>query len=603
MSEPKDAGLPGEIKVEEDKTSLKRVQEVGSLLAREASNDQLRAELNILRDTMTPAEAAQALTLGIRSGNDRLAVISDYALGAVATAWGRARRGVTAEEAYVPSDTERQRLAELLAAIQENLEWMVSTDYRRTNLSGGLHSLLNQNPELAGSAVSLVGALLAREASNDQLRAELNILRDTMTPAEAAQALTLGIRSGNDRLAVISDYALGAVATAWGRARRGVTAEEAYVPSDTERQRLAELLAAIQENLEWMVSTDYRRTNLSGGLHSLLNQNPEFKDLAKQLLEAVDRDIPERLVRQVAYVAPLTPASAIENMIDRGTARAIVTGIERFRYIQRVLAKLPEDQRQIIRDRLDQELETSPDTAQRLNILGALFEASQSQYLIRVLARVGATLEQIPQIFSDAVVGEIISIMAENPGEYRFQLGALLTQIPIDNLPETIRKKLKPTTTEVELKLRSEHGTWWLCGAAEPRLRDAIRDKAIMLVNDRLLVKFNGKLSAVCIESFTTPNGAVFLEGNWYSPTDNQTRDQLRSQFDQGHAQVQLVTGEWAIMRPLDNERGNNGEVVKTSEQVLEEIRGVASRIPDRLPDRMAGLERRSYREVRREEG
>ena len=57
--------------------------------------------------------------------------------------------------------------------------------------------------------------------------------------------------------------------------------------------------------------------------------------------------------------------------------------------------------------------------------------------------------------------------MADNPEEYRFQLGALLTQIPVNQLPESIGEKLKSIVTDAELKLKNLNtGEWWLCGAA-----------------------------------------------------------------------------------------------------------------------------------------
>ena len=380
-------------------------------------------------------------------------------------------------------------------------------------------------------------------------------------------------------------------------ARQAVSPEGTYTPSETDRQQVSDLFAAIQENIDWMGNNSYRRQNLSEGLHGLLNQNPEFKDLGEKLIVEVDRGIPERLINQVAYIAPETPVAEIQRMIDRGTAREVATGIERFRFISRILAKLPDDRRQVVQDRLNQSFANSPDTARRAGILGALFETTQSQYLAGQLRRVGATLEDVPEIFADDAIVEIISIMADNPAEYRFQLGALLTQISVNQLPESIGKKLKPIITDAELKLKSENGTWWLCGMAEPRLKNAIRDGALMLVNGRLLLKFNGKLSALCLESFATSDGVVFLEGNWYSPTDNTTRVQLRSQFDQGHTRVRLTTGEWTIMRPLDKD-GN-----RTPEQILEDARQTTQQLPDRLPDRIAGLDRQAYRNANKEEG
>lgn len=403
--------------------------------------------------------------------------------------------------------------------------------------------------------VQEVGSLLAAETNVERLQ-HLNILRDTMTPAEAAQTLALGVRGGKaaDKLSYNINYALDAVGGAFGRARQAVSPEGTYTLSETDRQQVSDLFAAIQENFDWMGNSDFKRGQLSGGLHGLLNQNPELKDLGEKLITEVDRGIPERLISQVTYIAPETPVADIHRMIDRGTAREVATGIERFRFISRVLAKLPDGRRQVVRDQLNQAFVNSPDTARRAGILGALFEATESQQLTRQLNRVGATIEDIPEIFADDAIVEIISVMADNPAEYRFQLGALLTQISVNQLPNSIGEKLKPIITDAELKLKSENGTWWLCGMAEPRLKDAVKDGALMLVNDRLLLKFNGKLSALCLESFTTSGGTVFLEGNWYSPTDNTTRLQLRSQFDQGHARVRLTTGEWTIMRPLDKD-------------------------------------------------
>jgi len=349
--------------------------------------------------------------------------------------------------------------------------------------------------------------------------------------------------------------------------------------------------------MDWMGENDSRRGFLSAGLHGLLNQNPELKDLGEKLITEVDRGVPERLINQVTYIAPETPVADVQRMIDRGTAREVVTGIERFRFINRVLAKLPDDRRQVVQDQLNQAFANSPDTARRAGILGALFEVTESQQLVRQLNRVGATIENIPEIFADDAIVEIISVMADNPAEYRFQLGALLTQISVNQLPNSIGEKLKPIITDAELKLKSENGTWWLCGMAEPRLKDAVKDGALMLVNDRLLLKFNGKLSALCLQSFTASGGTVFLEGNWYSPTDNTTRIQLRSQFDQGHSRVRLTTGEWTIMRPLDKD-GN-----RTPEQILEDARQTAQQLPDRLPDRIAGLDRQAYRNAKKEEG
>ncbi len=374
---------------------------------------------------------------------------------------------------------------------------------------GGESSIPEQDESL--KRIKEVGSLIASERDPENLHKQFNILRDTMTPAEAIQALALGIRSGDDSgmLPYSIDGAFNAISGSFGRARAD---SQDYVPTEADRQQVSDLFAAIQEKFDWLGSTENRRGNLSAGLHTFLNQNRELKELGKDLVEEVDRGIPERLIEQVAHVAPRTTVTEIQRMIDRGSAREVVVGIERFRFMNRVLAKLPDDRRQVVQNRLNQALSNSPETVKRIGVLGALFETNQSERLSSELRYAGATIEDLPDIFSDEAVVEIISIMADSPAEYRFQLGALFTQIPVNKLPDEIGNKIKPIVTDAELKLKSENGTWWLCGMAEPRLREAIEDRALMLVNDRLLLKLNGKLSALCLESFTTASDGYPLK-------------------------------------------------------------------------------------------
>ena len=84
---------PGIGDTKQDGESLKLVREVGFLLAAETNSGRLQNHLNILRDTMTPAEPAQTLAIGVRGGGDTesLAYSMNFALDAVAGAFGRAR--------------------------------------------------------------------------------------------------------------------------------------------------------------------------------------------------------------------------------------------------------------------------------------------------------------------------------------------------------------------------------------------------------------------------------------------------------------------------------------------------------------------------------
>lgn len=101
----------------------------------------------------------------------------------------------------------------------------------------------------------------------------------------------------------------------------------------------------------------------------------------------------------------------------------------------------------------------------------------------------------------------------------------------------------------------------------------------------------------MCLNTFSTKDGGTFLAGNWYSPTDSQSRETIRGAFDGGTAKIVLQGGEWTIMRPLAEDRG------RMPEEILQGARQFAAKLPDRLPDQMEGMTRHGYRVARKEEG
>ena len=72
------------------------------------------------------------------------------------------------------------------------------------------------------------------------------------------------------------------------------------------------------------------------------------------------------------------------------------------------------------------------------------------------------------------------------------------------------------------------------------------------------LIKFNGRLSALCIKNFSSSGRGIFYEGNWYSPTDIALRGGLKAFDDGDYSRIDLLSGNWAIMRGLNINNENN---------------------------------------------
>ncbi len=461
----------------------------------------------------------------------------------------------------------------------------------------GLHSLLNRNPELAGMATPLVGDLLHlldQSSDREQLIASLNIVRDTMPVQEASVALARFNRENNSSQGGLRTSESFDAMSAVLERRRGGEGQPLNLTAE-ESQAITDLFASFQEKLPRARQQNCADRMVSG-LHSLLNRNPELAGMAEALVKKVGQLPTETLVDRVATYAPTTPVAEVAAIVQAGRAHEVVSGIDRYRFLSEILADIPQEQRPQIIEGLDRYIQ-APDGSNRRQLLNAIFTSTSSDNLGTNLSIVGIELQQLPQVLNDEAVLNLVSVMLDKSAHYRFQLGAILSQIPLTNIPETLKLKLKPIISDSELKIKLGHGHWWLCGEAEPRLERSIRNQAVVLVNGRLLVKFDGKFSALCVETFTTRDGHTFLEGTWYSPTDTETRDTIKGAFDGGTAKISLRGGEWTIMRPLAQSGGKNPE------EILEEARQFITKLPDQFPKRIEGSSRREYRERLREEG
>lgn len=189
-------------------------------------------------------------------------------------------------------------------------------------------------------------------------------------------------------------------------------------------------------------------------------------------------------------------------------------------------------------------------------------------------------------------VSALIKLMLKNKERFAGPLGALCTMIPEKDLKEN--KVLLDTIRKTELKLRPKNGSWYLCSDAEPRLLESLIDGAYVAVNDFLVVKAVGKMSGLCVRDYVSADGYTFIKGNWYAPTDIDTRETIKSALDNGISGINMKKGEWARMRKVKKSR-------LTAAGLMEFVSTQVERKPDVFPETIRGMTRQDYRTQKHE--
>lgn len=283
--------------------------------------------------------------------------------------------------------------------------------------------------------------------------------------------------------------------------------------------------------------------------------------------------------------------------LGRDRVEEIVESMARYRQVRSVLYDLDQDERESLTRSLEKIAE-SKSARVKLDFLEALLthNSSDDVHLPTVLEMNQYSLNDLPELLSDDAMIQLITIMTKSIDKFKFELSMLLTQVNINLLPIEVIEKIKPITMQSEFRLMPENGTWYLCGSGETRLLNSIEDGAVVAVNGKLLVKFVGKFSAFCTETFTTKEGYTFIEGSWYSPVDLQSRFSITEAFDNGVGAIDLGSGEWAFMRAGFSDDDH------TVQQIIEESRRCIKKcIAGELPREIRGMPRQLYRETSKE--
>ncbi|OWK26903.1 MAG: hypothetical protein US76_02220 [Parcubacteria group bacterium GW2011_GWA2_38_13b] len=234
-----------------------------------------------------------------------------------------------------------------------------------------------------------------------------------------------------------------------------------------------------------------------------------------------------------------------------------------------------------------------PNGKKRKIFLDILRDTTETQVLVPRLKLHSMNLKKLPEILNHESIFELLSLMLEKKTLFRFQIGVLLSCFRHDELPEALLKKINPIKISENFTVEIGYMGWHLCEEAELRMRNSIKDKAVILANKGLLIKFNGRLSALCIKNFSSSGRGIFYEGNWYSPTDTVLREEIKKAFDDGdYSRIDLLSGNWALMRSSDLYTDNKNNC----QQFLEIINKAVLMFSGFLPKSIEGMAKKDYR-------
>jgi hypothetical protein len=359
-----------------------------------------------------------------------------------------------------------------------------------------------------------------------------------------------------------------------------------------------------RENLNAIISTQRFEERLNR-INIIQQREPVFRRERNESLLLPENDSRDRLgitLRQFAGLYPTVPDVIIPRTLDQRQVNRIGDAVDGLAIVRGAFSDIPEDELTALLGKVEGSLSDS--TGQdRAKLVSALFNSSESSGFTSGVRRAGLNLAQLPELILDEGMFSLVSAMLAHPDKYRMQLGIILSQVNLDQIPEELKERLKPHMSGLEFSVETSHGSWYLCSAAEPRLAKSVEESAVMAIgeedNPYFLVKFRGKLSGLCLQDVTTSDGKVFVRGIWYSPTDRTTRDALRDAFDAGKGKVDLQKGNWALMRPI-RPKGN-------AEQLVNDALRVARNTPDVYPSTEIvvdgiPMQRQDYRERYKEE-
>lgn len=227
---------------------------------------------------------------------------------------------------------------------------------------------------------------------------------------------------------------------------------------------------------------------------------------------------------------------------------------------------------------IDREVENK----RQLMIIKGIFLASDARSLADQLGRYEAeTKEFLNDTKNQELWINLLKLLLNYRDNFAYQIAVLGTLLKNINVVKELFPEANVLTSDYQISF--EHKYWDLCGSSEVRLQNALDDTAVLVIDDFLLLKFYGRLTALCLKDAITPSGQFFLKGCFYSPTDSKNREQLRQDFYQNSSTSVMLhnSSAWVVLRPVEADEKLN----KNPQEFIQTVDEYVKKLPSVLPD------------------
>lgn len=210
-----------------------------------------------------------------------------------------------------------------------------------------------------------------------------------------------------------------------------------------------------------------------------------------------------------------------------------------------------------------------------LEIIKNTNDDSERLNLESVVLANNMNMSELSEVFDGALSVKLLEVLLDNREKYADQIALMLSMLDASKLPLGLFNKIDSAIVDANLRVDPAYKGWYLCDTSEELLFKNLRSDVI-LINDSMLLKVDGKLAALCLKSFTLrESGRTFLAGTWYCPVDDKLRDDLMMRYRRGDLVADINEGSWMLMRSMTDldEEVSAHELVKRAQRSAEKCR------------------------------
>jgi hypothetical protein len=378
------------------------------------------------------------------------------------------------------TEETKNLVARVLKRTQEQLPSLTQSTSSKKSLLDGLTYLLQSKPEISSLAENVIVELIT---SSPMLSPEITALVSNYLPFDnALMVVNRVVHSESTFVTWHSINMLNAINTQLESRdinRPGILTEK-------EVDQLKEIATGLIRHIPRIIEQPANAKFFNDELQQL-SKNSEVAPLVQDLKQKFNAVASEIIQAYVARYLPHVRPEEVAQIIAEDRISETLESLKRFDSLYKIASSLrPDQQQQFLRTMNDRLQEQNAEPF--MNLLETIFEIHESSGLRGALEIRGigqfSLIDNLNYLLNDESIYVLLDTLLDNPDSYRFQIGLILSQVNLTNLPDKVKAKIKPTLTDTEMQLLPEHGRWWLCGAAEPRLVQSLQDNAILLINN-----------------------------------------------------------------------------------------------------------------------